>query len=633
MSYEILSTVGAWLLTYMVHSTVLLVAAWIVAHLLGSRRLAWQEMLWRGALLGGLVTATAQLGLAVHPFAGTLELAESRPPAATSAAPAPGRAGASYGMMTAISPEPIPSLTAVTGTAPATFGQVTQESERAPDRPSASSWPLLLLSLWLVGALIGLVRLAVSARTLRVLLARQRRLASARVQALVQRLSGTMNLRRAVTVSTCPDISTPFATGLTRPAVYLPQAVEQRLSLSQQESLLAHELAHIARHDPLWILVYRVIESVLFFQPLNRIARRRLLEIGECLCDDSAVRCTGKRLDLAQCLVEVAQWLIPGRQPLLLASALPDRSEIGARIRRLLVVQRLDLVRARWIIPGMVLLLTAVTLCLPTISLTATSVADAAMATPVAGPVPRIMVSELDLAELDSEPEETPKPEAAEKPEKPEKPDAPVLSEEERRARLAEVMARVEQLSQLNEERAAAIAARVAVRSEDIERRIAELVAERVQLSEEQQARLARQAETIAAEIKEQIRQREHVLRALRERAEALSEELDPDHEEVRRLHAEARALAEDLRPSGEALRELREQLRDELRPLREQLRNELRPLQEELRDELRQLREEELRPLREELRDETRQLREELRALIEESRRLAREARQQTDG
>ena len=39
--------------------------------------------------------------------------------------------------------------------------------------------------------------------------------------------------------------------------------------------MLAHEIAHLVRRDPQWLVLARAIEMVFFFQPLNRLARRR----------------------------------------------------------------------------------------------------------------------------------------------------------------------------------------------------------------------------------------------------------------------------------------------------------------------------------------------------------------------
>ncbi|HMI47907.1 MAG TPA: hypothetical protein VK481_04490, partial [Gemmatimonadaceae bacterium] len=64
------STALAWLLTYAIHSTVLLSRAWVLVRV---RR--WSpggsELLWKSAILGGILTASAQLWLDVRP-AGTV---------------------------------------------------------------------------------------------------------------------------------------------------------------------------------------------------------------------------------------------------------------------------------------------------------------------------------------------------------------------------------------------------------------------------------------------------------------------------------------------------------------------------------------------------------------------------------
>ena len=68
------ATATSWLLTYAVHSTLLLGGAWLVSRRLGGRRLAVQETLWKLALVGGLATATLQLGLGVRPLGGAWAL-------------------------------------------------------------------------------------------------------------------------------------------------------------------------------------------------------------------------------------------------------------------------------------------------------------------------------------------------------------------------------------------------------------------------------------------------------------------------------------------------------------------------------------------------------------------------------
>ncbi len=54
-----------------------------------------------------------------------------------------------------------------------------------------------------------------------------------------------------------------------------------------------------------------ILERALFFQPLNRLARARLCDSAEFLCDEWAVQHTQSPLALARCLSVVASWWSP----------------------------------------------------------------------------------------------------------------------------------------------------------------------------------------------------------------------------------------------------------------------------------------------------------------------------------
>lgn len=99
---------------------------------------------------------------------------------------------------------------------------------------------------------------------------------------------------------------------------------------------MAHEVAHLVRRDPGWMRVTTLISSVLFFQPLNRLAARNLRETAELLADDWAVERTGAPLKLARSLARVAQWLTPRRPSPVLAMAGVEGAALGRRVERIL---------------------------------------------------------------------------------------------------------------------------------------------------------------------------------------------------------------------------------------------------------------------------------------------------------
>ena len=365
------TTIASWLLTYLIHSTTLLGAAWLISRILGDRRLALQETLLRTALIGGLLTTTLQIGLNVEPIGGALTIngfSHSETVATNIGAAA--EAGASD---FAVLPTPA-------------------ARKRADDlRPTA------LLSLWGIGSLMALLVLGRSALDLkRLLKTRQIRPAGR----LVERLAAAMGLRRSVRLSTSRAIAVPFATGIRQPEICCPERVSD-LAIEHQTGLFAHELAHLARRDPAWQLLYRLGEAVLFLQPLNRLVRRRLEEIAEHLTDERAVACTGNRLGLARCLVVVAHWGV-SPPPGIHATAFAAGPRLDRRVRHLISGTVGQHHNARWTTPVLMALLVGSVVFLPAIAPSAVH-ADISATGSDAAPIDTWSVTKADNSDTGSD--------------------------------------------------------------------------------------------------------------------------------------------------------------------------------------------------------------------------------------
>jgi HEAT repeat protein len=137
-----------------------------------------------------------------------------------------------------------------------------------------------------------------------------------------------------VRLTSSATISSPVALGLGE--ICVPDAALTDLDADQQRGLLAHELAHLARRDPLWLDCASIIERVFFFQPLNRLARRELQNAAEYLCDDWAAARTGSGVPLAKCLARVAEWIQASPLGVPVAGMAEQRSLLVARIARLI---------------------------------------------------------------------------------------------------------------------------------------------------------------------------------------------------------------------------------------------------------------------------------------------------------
>lgn len=131
------------------------------------------------------------------------------------------------------------------------------------------------------------------------------------------------------------EVALPVVLGLRNPAIVVPKNLLETLEAADLARVIAHERAHIRRHDVLGNLVQRLVEACLFFNPWVHLVSRNLVLEREAACDDWAVRETGAPDEYAACLASLAQSLRRSRAPLATPSALGSRHALVARIERL----------------------------------------------------------------------------------------------------------------------------------------------------------------------------------------------------------------------------------------------------------------------------------------------------------
>jgi beta-lactamase regulating signal transducer with metallopeptidase domain len=160
--------------------------------------------------------------------------------------------------------------------------------------------------------------------------------------------------KRRVRLSVAPSLGAPISMGMFRPEICVPPRALLELSLEEQEALLAHELAHVVRRDPLWLAFCRLCEGVFFFQPMNRVARRELEDCAEFLSDAWAVRQTGLRFSLASCLTRIAEWIVGDRRVHPAPAMAQGRSRLRHRVELLLDEGSASMIERRpaWLAPA-----------------------------------------------------------------------------------------------------------------------------------------------------------------------------------------------------------------------------------------------------------------------------------------
>jgi len=190
-------TLVDWLLTYLLHSTLLLGLAFCAHRLLGERRLALQEALFRAALLGGIVTSSLQVGLAC------VRLGRS-PPAGSGGAASRSRVSARLACARGRGPlgRPCRQSRALASREPQPTGDL---------RGLIGVWRPSLLAAWALLAGLGLVRFSVAWLRMRRLLSGRRALIEGEVVRDVSSVATALGIQGRVRLSTAPRLVVPVA--------------------------------------------------------------------------------------------------------------------------------------------------------------------------------------------------------------------------------------------------------------------------------------------------------------------------------------------------------------------------------------------------------------------------------------
>jgi bla regulator protein blaR1 len=150
-------------------------------------------------------------------------------------------------------------------------------------------------------------------------------------QQTLDRLIERMHVSRRVRLLATDRVDSPSVIGWLRPVILAPVGVLCGLAPEQVEALLAHELAHVRRHDYLVNVLQGIAESLLFYHPAVWWISNQIRAEREHCCDDLAVAASGDVLVYARALAE-----LESRRPAQFKAALSaNDGSLLRRIRRL----------------------------------------------------------------------------------------------------------------------------------------------------------------------------------------------------------------------------------------------------------------------------------------------------------
>ncbi|MFK7769446.1 MAG: M56 family metallopeptidase [Mariniblastus sp.] len=146
-------------------------------------------------------------------------------------------------------------------------------------------------------------------------------------------IASTLQLRSVPDVVSCSSIGSPCVMLIPSRRILVPTEMTVDDGHWDLDGVLAHELAHLKRHDWQWNLLFHAIEIIFWFHPLVWKLRQSHLNECENACDDLAASATGSRATYRQTLARVALSMLDGRT--VIGIPMARKSEIMDRLRRL----------------------------------------------------------------------------------------------------------------------------------------------------------------------------------------------------------------------------------------------------------------------------------------------------------
>jgi beta-lactamase regulating signal transducer with metallopeptidase domain len=219
------------------------------------------------------------------------------------------------------------TVAAVPGRAPAPDAQ--------SDIPGEWNAAGLLGWIWLGGTLLSAGALSAGLSRLAWLASRAAPVQNPLWQEQLRELSASCGLTRTVQLLQSQHPALLVTWGLRSPKILLP-ATARTWPADRIRVVLAHELAHVVRHDWLTQISVELLRALYWFNPLVWLVARKLREESERACDDAVLERGIDAPGYATHLLEVARGFSGHRRAWSPAPAIASPSHLERRVRAML---------------------------------------------------------------------------------------------------------------------------------------------------------------------------------------------------------------------------------------------------------------------------------------------------------
>lgn len=193
----------------------------------------------------------------------------------------------------------------------------------------------MLAAGWLAGFIFVGIRISGGLLALKMTLSKQLSLPAASLFSIYEKCLKVMHLKSRVRFRTVSRLIGPMVVGVFKPFVVIPMAAVSGLSPEQIETVILHELAHIKRHDHIWLIIQAFAMQVLFFHPLAWYLNREINRERENSCDDLVLKMKINPITYIKALTMIHEM---NAQSFAAANALKGRSNsLLERVKRLMM--------------------------------------------------------------------------------------------------------------------------------------------------------------------------------------------------------------------------------------------------------------------------------------------------------
>ncbi len=163
----------------------------------------------------------------------------------------------------------------------------------------------LLVTAWMIGMLFLSVRLMGGYFYTEQLRWKYTKTIQGDTLVLFNQLLEKVKIKKGINLLESSLATSPMTIGFLQPVILLPIGLITGLSNKELEAVLAHELAHIKRHDYLVNIIQSLVEILFFFHPVTWWISANIREERENCCDDLAIELCGNNVHLAKALTKV----------------------------------------------------------------------------------------------------------------------------------------------------------------------------------------------------------------------------------------------------------------------------------------------------------------------------------------